>query len=126
MRIRAFLFTGVFLVWAASAWALTLAWDPPTTGSTPTGYRLYVSSTGMAADDFEMVWEGPELTCEVEVEASGKYVFYVTAYLVDGDETLESAASRKVFYRTSASTAINVTNPVQARTDGQGVTGSFH
>lgn len=126
MRIRVLLLAVMILMWAASAWAIRLAWDPPATGLTPTGYRLYVSSTGTADDDFTMEWEGPELTCEVDIAASGKYVFYVTAYLTEGEETQESDPGRKVFYRTSAATAINVTNPVHARTDGQGVTGSFH
>ena len=126
MRKAAFLCCALALLWGAPVFGeeITLAWDAPKTGTTPTGYRLYKTTTHLAAA--EMAWEGPGLTCTITIANTGKHGFYVTAYLETGEGTLEGYPSKNVFYRTTRAKAINTVNPVSAKTAGQNVTGALH
>jgi hypothetical protein len=82
---------------AAYAIDITLAWDPPATG-TPDGYRVFYHLDGESYDYSNPAWDGPETSCTISNLQDVTTYFIVRAYNAAG----ESPDSNEAVYPPAA------------------------
>jgi len=98
-RVLAAIF--ILLLVAVPAWALTISlkWDPPASGPTPDGYRIFWHHAGSSYNYSAPAWQGPGLTCIIPGLTDEDTYFVCRAYNVagecgDSNEAIYYAAAR--------------------------------
>jgi Viral BACON domain len=114
-RLLGLLMTLILLLWQgvpAQAIQVTLAWDPPATG-TVDGYRLFYHLEDQSYDYSHPDWQGSTTTCTISNLQDITTYFVVRAYNADG----ESGDSNEAIYQpVAAATAAISRNPASLST----------
>ena len=104
---------------AAHAVQVTLAWDPPATGSVD-GYRVFSRLTGQGYNYSQPAWDGTATTCPLTLPDGQTYYFVARAYNGSGESddsneaTYQPATSTPTISRTPASLSASCTQGANA------------